>query len=98
MKNSWVRWVVGGAVCFQIHFCPIKAVLAAGPTCAAPPAGLVSWWRAENNTSDSWGTNNGAATLFINYAPGKVGQAFSFGGSDIFVQVSDSPSLHMTNA
>src|SRR5437764_853281 len=29
-------------------------------SCVAPPANLISWWRAENNALDSVGTNNGA--------------------------------------
>ena len=49
--------------------------------CAAPPAQLVSWWRAEANASDSVGGANGTVTGGVTYAPGKVGQAFVFDGT-----------------
>jgi hypothetical protein len=48
---------------------------------ASPPAGLVSWWKAENNTLDAQGVNNGTAQGTVNYAPGAVGQAFSLSGN-----------------
>lgn len=42
------------------------------------PPGLVAWWRAENNTADSAGTNPGVFVNGARYAPGISGQAFSF--------------------
>ena len=63
-------------------------------TCTTPPTGMVSWWPAENNANDVAGQNNG--TFAANtYAAGKVGQAFSLNGTDAYVQVPDSPSLHV---
>ncbi len=62
--------------------------------CDPTPAGLISWWRAEGNASDSIGTNNGILVNSPNFAPGEVGQAFSFNAANQqFVQVEDSPSL-----
>ncbi|HWX21951.1 MAG TPA: LamG-like jellyroll fold domain-containing protein, partial [Candidatus Binatia bacterium] len=58
-----------------------------------PPAGLVSWWRAENNALDSAGTNNGTALNATLYAPGEVGQAFALDGISDCVLIPDSPSL-----
>jgi hypothetical protein len=43
----------------------------------AQPAGLVSWWKAENNGLDAQGANNGVAVGTVNYAPGVVGEAFA---------------------
>jgi len=53
----------------------------------------VSWWRAENNANDSVGSNTG--TLHGGtYAPGRVGQAFSFDGSTAqYVSVPHASSL-----
>jgi hypothetical protein len=47
-------------------------------TCAAPPAGLVAWWRGETNALDAIGAHNGAIVNNVGFAPGKVGSAFSF--------------------
>jgi PKD repeat protein len=53
-------------------------------------SGLVSWWKAENNAYDSVGGNHGTAMNGATYATGKVGQAFSFDGTDDYVNVGDS--------
>jgi serine/threonine protein kinase len=63
----------------------------------SPPAGLVSWWRAEGDASDAFGTNNGVLRGGAGFTRGKVGQAFSFDGSDGSVLVPDSSSLRLTN-
>lgn len=53
----------------------------------------VSWWRAENNVNDSVGSNNGSMTGGA-YAPGRLGQSFSFDGSaPQYVSVPHSSSL-----
>jgi hypothetical protein len=56
----------------------------------APPAGLVHWWSGDRNTIDSVGGDT--ATLEgATYSTGKLGQAFSFDGTD------DSVSLGASN-
>ena len=59
-----------------------------------PPAGLVGWWPGDGNANDIVGTNNGmlqgGATAT---AAGVVGQAFSFDGTNGYVQIPDSPAL-----
>ena len=63
-------------------------VLTVNPvTCYGPPASLISWWSAENNANDIYGTNNGTLQGSATYASGKVGQAFSFNGPGQYVQV-----------
>jgi hypothetical protein len=54
------------------------------------PAGVVSWWRAENNFNDSVDGNTGLAVNTVNFVPGRVGQAFSFNGSAMRVPSSTS--------
>jgi hypothetical protein len=68
------------------------------PPCVAAPSGLVSWWRAEGNANDFIGDNSGVLLNGATFAPGKVGQAFSFDGVASYVRIPDSPSLHFTNA
>jgi hypothetical protein len=58
----------------------------------APP-GMISWWRGENNATDSVGTNNGAISNGVAYAAGEVGQSFLFDGSTGCVFIPDSASL-----
>jgi len=53
-----------------------------------PPPGLVGWWAGEGNARDlTTNHNDGAAVGSVTYAPGVVGQAFSFDGSSGYVQL-----------
>ena len=45
------------------------------------PAGLTAWWKAEGNANDVTAAYNGTAGGDVSYAGGKVGQAFSFDGT-----------------
>ena len=82
----------------------IRAIFDAGsagkrkPSGIAPPAGMVSWWPGDGNASDivdgNHGTLSGGATAT---ADGMVGRAFSFDGTDDFVEVADSPNLRITD-
>src|ERR1035437_2449033 len=68
------------------------------PPCQPAPPDLVGWWRGEGNADDLAGTNNdawqGSATTST---LGMVGQAFSFDGTNDFVQIPDAPELNPTN-
>jgi hypothetical protein len=64
--------------------------------CAPPPPNMVSWWSGEGNASDIIGSNNGALQGGATFAPGKVGQGFSFNGVDAYVSIPDSPSVSIT--
>ncbi len=63
-----------------------------------PQNGLVGWWRAEGNAQDSAGRHDGTLPFGMNYAPGKVGQAFDFDGSRQRVSIPDSPEFKLTKA
>jgi hypothetical protein len=67
------------------------------PPCAAPPAALVSWWRAEGNGWDQLGGNSGTLQNGATFAAGRTGEAFSFDGVSGCVVVPDSGSLRLTN-
>ncbi len=62
---------------------------------AAPTNGLVSRWSGNGNANDSVGSNNGTLVNSVGFAPGQIGQAFSFNGSN-YVQIPTSPSLNPT--
>lgn len=56
------------------------------------PAGLVTWWRAENNHLDSFGPNHGSAFgTAPSFAAGQRGQAFSFNGTTDGMLIGAAP-------
>jgi len=68
------------------------------PMCTPPPAGLVSWWTGDGNYKDIIGGNNGTPVGGVTFAPGEVGQAFSFNGVDSYVDIGNPPSLSISGA
>lgn len=46
--------------------------------CASQPSGLVNWWQAENDATDSVSGRNGTVSGNVSYATGEVGKAFAF--------------------
>jgi hypothetical protein len=60
----------------------------------APPAGIVSWWRGQNDAQDSIGANHGTLTNGTTFAAGKVGTAFSFDGVDDLIT---TPSINVAS-
>ncbi|HWY77735.1 MAG TPA: LamG-like jellyroll fold domain-containing protein, partial [Verrucomicrobiae bacterium] len=71
----------------------VLTVLPAG-SCDPTPAGLVDWWRAEGDATDPVGGNNGILENGVSFAPGKVGQAFSFNGLNQYIT---NPVAGLTN-
>ncbi len=51
-------------------------------SCIPPPEGMVSWWPGDGNADDIVGGNDGKLWHDTTFAPGKVGEAFSFDGED----------------
>lgn len=54
--------------------------------CAPPPPGMVSWYPGDRNALDIQGGNDGSLQGGVTFAPGMVDQAFSFNGTNGFVQ------------
>ena len=67
------------------------------PPCDPPPGGLVSWWRAESDASDTVGGNRHGDRR-SQLCSGEVGQAFNLDGTSGYVNVPSSPGLKFTNA
>ena len=61
----------------------LLVIVGAAPALAA--TGPISWWKADGNTLDSVGPENGTAQGGLTYAPGVHGQAFNFNGTDAAV-------------
>ncbi len=47
-------------------------------SCSPTPSGIVGWWPANGNGYDTVNGNNGSLVNGVSFAPGAVGQAFSF--------------------
>jgi hypothetical protein len=72
-----------------------RAAVSPNGRCTIAAAGLVSWWRGENNANDALGKHNGRFEGTEAYAPGKVGRAFLFdGASQVVVPDAHVWSFH----
>jgi hypothetical protein len=88
--------VLRGACLIALFSASLNGLHAAA--CSPPASGIVGWWPGEGNANDLIGTNNGflvgGATAS---ASGMVGTAFSFDGTNSYVQFSDSSVFHPSN-
>lgn len=67
----------------------------ADTNCVSPPAGLVSWWRADGNALDEVGGNDGTLVESVAYGAGRAGQGFVFDGSGDIVHVGNATNLYL---
>ena len=61
-----------------------------------PPAVLVAWWPGDGNANDIVGGNHGTLRGSATFAPGMVGQAFSFDGQLAYVEVANASNLQIS--
>ncbi len=64
--------------------------LVPGVSCVNAPSGLVSWWPADNNTTDRQGSNSGQLSNGATFGNGKVLRGFSFDGINDSVNMTDT--------
>jgi uncharacterized repeat protein (TIGR01451 family) len=93
-NNMVVTTVPLGEHPFGIAIKPLQQT----PICVPPPSGMVSWWPGDGNTNDILGGNNGTLQNGATFAPGMVGQAFSFDGVNGYVEIPNSPTLNTPTA
>jgi hypothetical protein len=84
------RWLAVFLACVIPTF---STLISSAQTCVTPPANLISWWLAEGDANDSLNLNHGVAQGGLGFAPGKVGQAFSFNGTNADVRIPASTNL-----
>jgi hypothetical protein len=66
----------------------------AATNCVGAAPGLVEWWPGDGSANGIIAGNNGSLQgNSIASAPGIVGSAFSFDGTNAYVQISDSPTF-----
>ncbi|MFW9840321.1 MAG: LamG-like jellyroll fold domain-containing protein [Candidatus Thorarchaeota archaeon] len=85
MSNRKLAWSSIFILVLSV-FASVRLVVAQTPTPPIEPGpGLVSWWPGDGHNLDLIGNNHGDRINGATFAPGKVGQAFSFDGVDDYV-------------
>ena len=84
----------------QLLLSVVFALICTTPaTCVAfDTNGLVAWWTANGHAQDAAGSHSGTLSGGVEFASGVQEQAFSFNGTDSYVQVPDAPDLRPTSA
>ena len=85
-----------GMLCDSQNPSPDLRLWTTGPAtpCVQAPPGMISWWPGDGNTSDIMDSNPGTLLGSAGYAPGIVGQAFSFVAAGDGVSVSNAANLN----
>jgi cysteine-rich repeat protein len=81
-----------GLGCGVVDQCLGVVIPCPAPACVPAPTGLVSWWRAEGDASDSVGANNGTFSRET-YGSCLVGGSFLMDGISSQVSIPASSSL-----
>ena len=80
------------------HIVGLTVIDGCGPGLPVQPhSGLVSWWPGDGSAQDIVDGNHGTLQRGTTFAPGMVGQAFSFDGVDDYVFIPDALNLDVTD-
>ncbi len=66
-----------------------------GPACSTPAAGIVSWWRAEDDARDWCSGNDGTILGNTTFGPGRSGRGFVFDGAGDSIRVGNAANLQV---
>lgn len=78
--NAWRNPLV--MMCVVLWTSLIATATAQAQQCVAPPDDMVAWWPGDGTSLDVHAQLHGVAQNGAGYAPGMVGEAFSFNGLD----------------
>ena len=67
-----------------------------GNNCFPAPPGLVGWWPGNGNATDVVGGNNGTLLNGATYAPGLIGEGFSFTNANDQVSIPQAASIDLS--
>lgn len=71
---------------------PNNKIVFADPLCLPPPPGMIGWWSGDGEARDLANDFHGSLEEGINFASGKVDQAFALDGIDDYVRIPDGTS------
>lgn len=92
-NQRWFNGIVDEVAVYQRALSEAEIRAAAGNctfSCVIPTNGMYAWYPAEGSANDTIGGNHGTLENGTAFMPGKVGQAFSFDGSDDRVVIPHS--------
>src|SRR5580698_5793604 len=67
-------------------------------SCPATPPGIAAWWPGDGNANDIVDGHRGTLVGGVAFAPGEVGEAFSFDGATGYVRIPSKASLQPPSA
>jgi hypothetical protein len=88
-----LNWSCGGQYGGTAASC--SATVTPASACYAQPAGLVSWWKGDDDATDHMGNNNGTLENGAGFALGEINDAFSFNGSNQYVLIGQPVPLDL---
>lgn len=101
-RKICVTLVLVFGICYQFlgpEAAGAQNALASGKRCETgcllPPTGLVGWWPGDGNANDIQLGSNGNLMSGASFAAGLIGEAFSLDGVNAFVDIPDTPALHV---
>lgn len=71
-------------------------VVSTNTTSAVPTSGLVSYYKLNSNSNDSYGSNNGVDTS-VSYVAGKIGNSALFNATSNRIDIADNNDFSFTN-